>query len=324
MAQRLGDLAELLRCGRLAVGLPSAIRFASQTIGDLSSAYDRVVAPIVEREISDLAECTRVSGALRAMGMNIGMAMLHFVRLAECEQRLEVSALAGAVTRLYDDLIDGSAVSSVDVRLCALFDGRTFTAENDLERLLAELIGEIRLRAESIDAAVVALNSLHEYQSLSRQQREGALPEAVLEKICRGKGAMANLTLCSLFKPGMDPGEQELVMTLGEAFQSLDDYVDVEQDACNGITTLASLGITTLKDIGLRMRQLRPRMVFYYGAERTREYCGMIYFLLLKAVVDRRFPVLGRIARRLARRSTMVTFVTPGWKAVPAAGTVNP
>jgi hypothetical protein len=324
MWQGLGDLVELLRCGRLAIGLPAAVRFAGQTIGDLSSAYDQVVARIIECEIRDLAERIRVRGALRAMSMNIGMAMLHFARLAECEQRFEVSALVGAVTRLYDDLIDGSAVPSLDARLADLFGGRAFTAENDLERLLAELIGEIRRRAQPIDAAVVALNSLHEYQSLSRQQRRRALPEAVLEKICRGKGAMANLTVCSLLKPGMGAGEQELVMALGEAFQSLDDYVDVEQDSHNGVTTLASLGVMTLTDIGLRMRQLRPRMVFYYGAARTRWYCGMIYFLLLKAVVDRRLPVIGRVTRRLARRSALVTFVTPGGGAVPAARAVNP
>jgi len=44
MRQGLGDLAELFRCGRLAFGLAVAVRFAAQTIGDLSSAYDRVVA----------------------------------------------------------------------------------------------------------------------------------------------------------------------------------------------------------------------------------------------------------------------------------------
>lgn len=324
MRQGLGDLVELLRCGRLAVGLPAAVRFAGQTIGDLSGAYDRAVVPIIECEIRDLAERTRVSGALRATSMRIGMAMLHFARLTGCELRLEVSALAGAVTRLYDDLIDGSAEPSLDARLSDLFGGRAFAAENDLERLLAELIGEIRLRAQPIDAAVVALNSLHEYQSLSRRQREGDMPEAVLEKICRGKGAMANLTLCSLLKPRMGVGERELVMALGEALQSLDDYIDVEQDSRNGVTTLAALGVATLTDIGLRMRQLRPRMVFCYGAARTRWYCGMIYFLLLNAVVDRRLPFIGRITRRLARRSTLVTFVTPGWEAVSAAGTVNP
>jgi hypothetical protein len=324
MRRELGDLAELLRCGRLAIGLPAAVRFAGKTIGDLSGAYDRVVARTVECEIVDPAERTRVSGALRATSMRIGMAMLHFARLAGCEQRHEVSALAGAVTRLYDDLIDGSAEPTLDARLSDLFGGRAFTAENDLERLLAGLIGEIRTRAQPIDAAVVALNSLHEYQSLSRRQREEGLPEAMLEKICCGKGAMANLTLCSLLKPGMDAGERELVMALGEAFQSLDDYIDVEQDSRNGVNTLAVLGVTTLADIGLRMRQLRPRMVLYYGAVRARWYCGMIYFLLLNAVVGRRFPVVDRVIRRFARRSGLAMFVTPGAEAVPAAGKVNP
>jgi hypothetical protein len=324
MRQGLGDLVVLLRCGRFAVGLPAAVRFAGQTIGDLSGAYELVVARIIECEIKDVNERIRVNGALRATSMKIGMAMLQFARLAGCEQQLEVAALAGAVTRLYDDLIDGSEDLSLDARFSDLFGDRAFTAENDLERLLAELIGEIKRRIQPIDAAVDALNSLHEYQSLSRQQREAAVPEAVLEKICRGKGAMANLTLCSLLKPRMDASEQELVMALGEAFQSLDDYIDIEEDRRNGVTTLAALGVTTLTHVALRMRELRPRLVFHYGAARTRWYCGMIYFLMLESVVDRRLPFIGQVTRRLARRSTLVTFVTPGWEAVPAAGTVTP
>ncbi len=40
MRQGLGDLVELLRCGRLAIGLPAAVRFAGQTIGDLSGSPD--------------------------------------------------------------------------------------------------------------------------------------------------------------------------------------------------------------------------------------------------------------------------------------------
>jgi hypothetical protein len=319
MGHGFGDLVALLRSGRLAVGLPAAVRFASQMADGLSGVYDQVVTPVVERTMEDLAERTHVNGTLKAASVRFGMAMLSFARLAGCEQRLDVSALAGAVTRLYDDLIDGSASSSLDARLSDLFSDRAFSPDNDLERLLSELIGEIRCRAQPIDAAVVALNSLHEYQSLSRRQREEAVPEAVLEKICSGKGAMANLTLCSLLKPQMDAGEQELVMALGEAFQSLDDYMDVDQDNRNGVATLAALGVTKLTDIGLRMCELRPRMVSCYGAAPARWYCGMIYFLLLKSAVDRRLPFIGRIIRRLVRRSTLVVFVTPGAEAVPAA-----
>lgn len=321
MGQGLDDLVALLRCGRLAVGLPGAITFGWRMFGAVTGAYEDVVTPIVERTISDLDERAQVSCALGAMSAKIGVAMLSYARLAGCEQRLDVAALAGAVTRLYDDMVDGSMVASLDERLGDLFSARMFTARGDLECLLAELVSEIRQRVRPLpgDTVNVALSTLHEYQCLSRRQREEAVPLAVLEKICCGKGAMANLTLCSLVKPQMDVSERELVMALGETFQALDDYMDVEQDNRNGVVTLASLGLTTLTDIGLRMRVLRSRLVARYGRAAAGPYCGMIFFLLLKSAVGRRLPIAGRIVGRLAGRSAALAFLARGAEAVPAA-----
>jgi hypothetical protein len=321
--QGVRDLLTLARCGRFAAGFPATVAFAHRTLGDLSGAYDLVVTPAVESAITDPAERAGVNAALRAMSMKMGMAMLSYARLAGCEQPFEVAALAGAVTRLYDDLIDGSADGSIDDRLGCLFSARPFIAASELERLLADLVAGIRKRVEPIGAAEIALGSLHEYQSLSRRQREPGVPPAVLEKICRGKGAMANLTLCSLVNPGMEAGERELIMAFGEAFQSLDDYIDVHLDAHNGVTTLVSLGVTTLADIGLRLRELRPALAACYGRAATRRYCGMIYFLLLTAAVDRRLPALGRILRRLMGPSTLKVFVIKGTDALPAAPGVH-
>ena len=319
IGQSLSDLGTLVRCGRFAAGLPAAIGFAHGTLGGLNNAYDRRVTPAVERAITDVAERARMDAALRAMSMKMGMAMLSYARLAGRAQRLEAAALAGAVTRLYDDLVDGSVDGSIGYRLYDLFNNRPFTASTDLERLLADLVAEIRCQVQRIDPAVIALNSLHEYQILSRHQQEPGVELAVLEKICRGKGAMANLTLCSLIKPDMDAGERELVMALGEVFQSLDDYMDVHLDTRNGIATLASLGVITLTDIGLRLRELRPLLATCYGRGPTRRYYGMIYFVLLKAAVERRLPVLGQLFKRLIRRSSLKVFVIKGTDALPAA-----
>jgi hypothetical protein len=237
----------LLSCaaGGSPPGLFGAITFTWREFGPLTEAYDMVVAPIVERAIANLDERVNANRALRAMSAKIGLAMLSYARLAGGEECLEVAALAGAVTRLYNDLIEGCAAESVDERLSDLFNVRLFTPGSDLERLLAELVTEIKRRVHPLpgDTVDIALNTLHEYQCLSRQQREAVVPLAVLEKVTRGKGAMANLTLCSLVKPAMDAAERELVMALGETFQSLDDYMDVEQDTSNGIVTLASLGV---------------------------------------------------------------------------------
>jgi hypothetical protein len=319
MEQRLGDLVTLARCGRFAAGLPATIKFTHGVLGDLSDAYDRVVTPAVERAVTDVSERAHVNVALRAMSMKMGMAMLSYAWLTGCDRQLEVAALAGAVTRLYDDLIDGSADGSIDDRLGDLFSGRRFTAANEPERLLADLVAEIRRRVKPIDTAVTAVNSLHEYQSLSRYQRDPQVPNTALEKICQGKGAMANLTLCSLVKPDIDASERRLIMAFGEVLQSLDDYMDVHLDALNGVTTLASLGLTTLTEIGLRLRQLWPLLAAQYGRVATRRYYGMIYFVMLKAAVERRLPTLGQLVKRLIQRSTLKVLVIKGTDALPAA-----
>lgn len=321
MGQVLGDFIAVLRRLRLATGLPEAVACAYRGFRVLNEAYEDVVAPIVRQAISDPETRTGVDRALRAMSVKIGVALLSYARLTGCEPRLDVVALAGAVTRLYDDLIDGSIVASLDERLSDLFNAREFIPRGDLESLLATLVDGIRRRVRPSpgDTVDTALNALHDYQVLSRRQREEAVPLAVLEKICRGKGAMASLTLFSLVNPRMDAVERELSMALGECFQSLDDYMDVEQDARNGVITLVSLGITDLADIGARIRVLRDRLAARYGRAAARPYCGMIFFLLLKSLMARRLPAVGRTAARFAGRSAALAFLTRGADAIPAA-----
>lgn len=325
MGQGFDDLVALLRCGRLAGGLPSAVVFAYRTLDDLTGSFDDLVAPVVAREIGDPRERAQVCEALRAMSVKIGYAVLSYARMAGCGRPVDLAVLAGALTRLYDDLIDGDADRELDDRLSDLFGARPYTPGGDLERLLAELCYQIAHRLHPLPDETVfsSLNALHEYQCLSRRQREPAIPRDVLEKVTRGKGAMANLTLCGLVKPQMDPGERELVMALGEAFQSLDDYMDVEHDLRDGVTTLATLGLTTLPGVARRMRVLYPRLVSRHGRAAARPYGGMIYFLLLKSVVGRRAPIVGRLVRRVARRSTVLTMLTRGSGALPPAGPVS-
>jgi len=320
MRQGLHDLVALLRCGRLATGLPGAVIFARRMLGPLTRAYEDVVAPIVERTISDLDERVQVDCALRAMSAKIGLAMLSYARLTGCEQRVEVAALAGAVTRLYDDLIDGVAQPSLGERLSDIFNARPFRAYSDLECLLFELVGAIRQRVRPLPGGTVdiALNALHEYQCMSRLQRDEEVPLAVLEKVCQGKGAMANLTLCCLIKPGIKGIERELVMALGETLQKLDDYMDVQYDNRNGVVTLVSLGVVTLRDIALRMCVHRDGLVAQYGRPAARPYCGIIFFLLLKSAVGRRLPTIGRMVGRLAEWSSTLAFLTRGPDAVTA------
>jgi hypothetical protein len=198
MGQGRDDLAALLRCWRSGVGLPAAVSYGWRMFAPLTDAYEIVVAPIVAQAVGDPRERSRINRALRAMSVKIGETMVSYACLAGCGPQPDIAALAGAITRLYDDLIDGcpSDDESLDDRLRDLFSARPFAPDNDLERLLARLVGEIRHRLDLQDGdiAVTALLALHEYQCLSRRQRDAGVPSATLDKICRGKGAMANLT----------------------------------------------------------------------------------------------------------------------------------
>lgn len=317
MGQGFADVRALMRCWRLAAGLPSAVAFGYRTLRALACAYEGIVAPIVARSVADLDECAVVSRALQAMSMKVGTAVLAFARMAGGEQRLEVAALAGAISRLYDDLIEARPDASRDDALGTLFYNMPCAADSGLERLLAELAGEIRQRIRPLPRTVIAaFDALHAYQCLSRRQREDTIPLPVVEKICRGKGGLANLTVCSLVKTEFDDDETDLVMALGEILQSLDDYADVDDDKRDGIATLAALGAITLADIGAQMRVLRTRLVARYGRGASRAYCGMLFYLLLQTMLGRRLAVVGRVTSRLAGRCAVLAFLTKGPNAV--------
>jgi hypothetical protein len=319
MGQGFADVRALTRCWQLVAGLPSAVAFGYRTLRALASAYEGIVAPIVARTVTDLDERDRLGRALKAASMKVGTAILSYARMAGAEQRDDVAAIAGAISRLYDDLIEASSDASRDGALGALFYSMPGNVDSCLEVLLAELAHEIRKRLRPLPRTVItAFSSLHEYQCLSRRQREVPVPVPVVAEICRGKGALANLTVCSLVKPEMDDGETELVMALGETLQSLDDYADVDYDARDGIATLAALGAITLADIAADMCALRTRLVSRYGRTASRGYCGMLFYLLAQTMVGRRAAIIGHITGRLADRYVVLAFLIRGPNVVPA------
>ncbi|MGW1216438.1 hypothetical protein ACWD5F_43090 [Streptomyces sp. NPDC002499] len=288
----------------------------------LGAAYEQVVAPLLVESLADARERARADGSLRAMSVKFGLAMLGYARLTGRTLPLDVAVLAGAVTRLYDDLIDGETDPAADARLADLMGNRPFTAGTDAELLLGRIVRELehRLGYTPGDDVFAAIASLHEFQVLSRRQREADVPVDVLEKITRGKGSSAHLILCGIVKPGLGPTERDLVMDLGEALQSLDDYMDVGPDRAHGVTTLATLGVVTLAHIVGQLRGMRPRLVACYGRRAARQYCGMLSFLLLKAWVGRTLPVLGRLTSRAAGRSAVLTVFARSTDALPPAG----
>lgn len=298
--------------------MPMAVAFGARMLRPLAAAYDAAVTPLVHAAIGDPAERSRVDGALRAMSLKIGMAMASFARLTGCEPDLELLTLAGAATRLYDDLIDWSDDDTLDDRLSDLFNSRPFLCKTPAERLSAGLFHAItgRVSTGQANEMIAALKELHAYQCLSRQQHEPGAPFPVLEKIGRGKGAMAHLTLATLVKPGMNCAERDLVLKLGETYQSLDDYADVEVDKINGVATLATAGVLTFADVVSGMGALRPALVRRYGAAATRCYCGVMYLMFLKSVAGRRAPFLGAMARGIGGASAAGAVLARGAEVV--------
>jgi hypothetical protein len=323
MGQWLTEIGALVRSLRMAAGLPSAAKAAYRSLPRLTEAYEEVVAPLLTQTLTDPCDRDRADRSLRVMSVKFGLVMLAYARLTRRRPRLDVVILAGGITRLYDDIIDGNVEDpSADARLAELLGNRPVTAGTDAELLLGRLVFEIDRRLDHTpdDSTYVALASLHEYQVLSRRQLEANIPVDVLEKITRGKGRAANLILCSIVNPGLESAEQELAMDLGETLQSLDDYMDVDPDRAHGVTTPSTLGLITLPQIARRLRGVKPRLVACYGRRSAGPYCGVLYFLLLEAWVARRLPVLDRLARRHAQRSAVLAFLTRGADALPPAG----
>ncbi|SEO86962.1 class 1 isoprenoid biosynthesis enzyme [Actinacidiphila rubida] len=321
MGQRIAELGALLRCLGMSRGLPAAAAIAYRSMPELGAAYDRVAAPLVDECLAGSGEHAHVVASLRPAALKFGLAVLGYAALVDRRPPLEAVVLAGAVTRLYDDLIDGGSDPSADDRLADLLGNRRFTPATPVETLLGRLVRGIERRLHHPpDAALLdALVTLHEFQVLSRRQREPDVPTDVLEKIIRGKGAAANLVLCGVVKSPLAPAERELAMDLGEALQSLDDCMDVECDRANGVTTLASRGVVTLDGVARRLLELRADMVRCHGRRASAPYCGMLFFLLLKTWAARRLPALGRLARGPARRSAALAFLSRADDALPPA-----
>lgn len=313
MGQSRAEAGALLRCLPMAAGLPSAALAARRALPALTAAYTRVVAPLVAGTLADPAERARVDTSLRAMSVKFGLALLGWARLTGRPQRPDVAVLAGAVTRLYDDLIDGGSDPSADTRLADLLGNRVFVPGTAAELLLGRLVYGIerRLDHRPDPSVFAALVSLHTYQVLSRRQREPGVPLDALEEITRGKGAAAHLVLCGLVVEHPGPDERELAADLGAALQTLDDWMDAEADRRAGVATLATEGAVTLPDVARRLRELGPRLAARYGRRAARPYRGLLYFLLVMAWTGRRLPELGRLTRRLTRR-------TKGRSPVPA------
>ncbi len=299
MREGIADLITVVRCSRLAVSLPKAMTSAYSGSVRAAEDFDRVIIPIVEEIYEDSDARARVCAALCVTSMTVNFVVLNYAKMAGLPFNGELSVLAGAFARLYDDMMDNSDDPDLDLRLARLFSGRRFAPATAPERLLQRLHQAIDRRLGRPKDAPIhdMLMALHECQTLSHEQKNPAISGESLAKITRGKGGLANVTLLALMQPEMSVPERELIMELGEAFQLLDDYLDQDDDRRDGIVTLITKREATLADVGARLRALRGRLFAFYGAPAARPFVTTLYLMMVAVYVKRhRSP-----ARRRAR-----------------------
>lgn len=216
MRQTLGDLLAVVRCAHLGMSPPHAMAFARYGAADAVRAFDRVVAPLLERTIIDSSTRAHAHDALLFASVKGGFLIYSYARMVRKPFPAEISALGGSFARLYDDLIDDVGGNGLEDRLSDLFHDRPFTPSNDLERLLEALYHTLRRRLNrpAADQIYTALHALHEFQTLSLRQRGEEISNAELTKITSGKGGYANVALFSLVQRTMPAEEWDLVMDL--------------------------------------------------------------------------------------------------------------
>lgn len=292
MAAALRDVLAVAKCWQFAAGMPAAVAFLRDCgAHEYVAAYDRVVAPLVDTQISDEVPRAFVRDSLRYAGVKACYVVHSYAVLAAVPFDPALGALGGAFTRLYDDLIDDIEQSDLDDRLAELFAGGPFTGRTDHERLMHALHDAIadRLNRPRTDAIYLALNELHRFQMQSRRQHHPGVPREVLNEITRGKGATSMVALVALTKPAMDDQEVRLIGDLGIALQHLDDYIDVPADRRNGRATPMTTGAMALADVSAQLRALYPRLARRYGRAATRRFAAGLLYLLGSGYLKRRW-----------------------------------
>ncbi|GIH76798.1 hypothetical protein Plo01_32270 [Planobispora longispora] len=306
------DLLTVLRCARPATALPAALKDAVACAPAAVRDFERAVEPIV-RDVFPGPGREAMIASLRGTALTFTIGIRAYARMAGRPCDGELVMLAGSVARLYDDMIDNSDDPDVDSWAASLFGaGGHAVPRDDHRRLLAALYAEIRRRAPG-DLWHTALLELHDYQVLSREQRDPATPAAQLGKITRGKGGLACVVLFGLVHPDMSVVQRDAVMEAGEALQLLDDYLDQDADLRDGIGTPVNRGEVSLAEVGARLRALRPRLAACYGRAAARPFSATLLLVLAADVLKRHR--LGRAGRK--RDTPLGLLLAGGTHAIP-------
>ncbi|GGS56483.1 class 1 isoprenoid biosynthesis enzyme [Actinokineospora fastidiosa] len=320
----LQDVIALVRHARWAGAVPGVRRRAARFV----AVFDRVALPVLTRGGADDGVADEVADVLRATAVKLAFLASAYADMARVALREDLAVLAGAVTRVYDDLVDHFGGPGVDERLALRFAGGGFTPANAMEAVFAGLYDEIiaRLDRPPDDPVFGALARAHAFQVRSREQTSPHIDSATVERITDGKGGYGMVVLFDVAAGPVPPQAVGLIHELGGALQLLDDYQDVDADRAEGVTTSATRGAAGLAEVCARLRDLAPRLRACFG-DHSPLY-AVVYAALWMSFVRRRFPRRARASRNplgiLLRRVLPLTAAAPGGRAGVRGGTGTP
>jgi hypothetical protein len=262
-------------------------RFVRREVDEIIEVFDQTVRPIVDRSIDGPRRRREVSRILLSTSVKVCLAMSGYAQAAGIAFQADRAVLGSSFTRVYDDLFDNFRSPSLDERLTVLFEGGPFQPQSDAEALLLALYHTIEttLRHEESEPVYAALHGMHRFQIQSRQQRRSVVSGQDLRRITRGKGGLGTVALFGLLRPALSPGDQRLLMELGDVLQLLDDYHDVALDRAEGVITEVTLGTVTLTETGRRIGWLRREFRRQYPGCRQDRLFGMLFMMLARGLL---------------------------------------
>ena len=288
MPSAMNAIVRLIQAMRLASGTPSALKLAYSGAREAASTGARVLAPLVLGSIAPAAQQHTLE-SLQLSSARFTYLNASYARMSGAAYRPDLAVLAGAFSRLYDDLFDEISDVEAQARLGRLFRDEQFAPATGYELLLQAILAEIseRMDPRGRAAMLAALDGLHQYQLDSLRQRDQTIRPAEVFRICRGKGGMAASAFFCMLTPEAAGGEPQLFTRIGWVMQSIDDQSDADLDLLDGITTPATLGLETPSGIAARIVALRPELLAFYGSG-ARQFISLMYVHLLLGVAARR------------------------------------
>ncbi|MFF0234373.1 class 1 isoprenoid biosynthesis enzyme [Micromonospora sp. NPDC005254] len=271
------EAVHVLRC--LATTVPVARR-TNRDCRDLRRAFDAVVAPLIEDKA--------LAVPLLAWGISGGVLVRAYARLVGRAPDATMEVLAGAFTRLYDDLLDNraAAVPDLPARMAAMFAGGSMEPRDGHERTLAALFDALCDRAPRHARPVAhrALVALHtrQVQSLRQTTREPDVAE--LRELALAKGGLAMLVLGGLVEPRPD---EPFLIALGGFLQLVDDYQDLATDRQAEVRTCATEGALPLREVRAALRRVVAALPTGSDPTLGRRFLDGLHFWLYAAAAGR-------------------------------------